>query len=169
MEKTSFKTILLLFFLFTLIHFLPENSKAAEEKYPSRTIELCHGFGPGGALDIQTRLLAEKLEKFLGVHVISVPKPGGGQVVLMNLLINSPPDGYMIANCSHMGIVQTIMLSKGTISLDSIKTVCQITIFGDALCVPSDSPLKTFQELIDFAKRNPGLKFAHSGIAGDSE
>ena len=168
MKGTAFRIFVLLSILFVVIWVLQGNSRAAEGRYPSRTIEFYYGFTAGGAIEHQTRVWGDKLGKILGVHVIPVPKPGGGQVVETNLLINSPPDGYTIANIGQSGIVQTILLSKGELSLESLRIVCQNTVFGEMICVPSESPWKTFQDFVDFAKKNPGLKFAHPGIAANS-
>ena len=165
MKRMVSKSFVLLSILFVLIWVLQGNSRAAEGRYPSRTIEFYYGFGAGGAIEYQTRTWGDKVGKILGVHVIPVPKPGGGQVVETNLLINSPPDGYTMANIGQSGIVQTILLSKGALSLESLRIVCQNTVFGEMICVSSESPWKTFQDFIDYAQKNPGLKFAHLGMA----
>jgi tripartite-type tricarboxylate transporter receptor subunit TctC len=165
MEKKTFKRSLLLGILFVFIC-APINSPwAAEKKFPSRYIEIYHGFTPGAALDAQCRFLAQALEKHLGVNVITVAKPGGGGVVGTTALINSAPDGYTLAYMGFNNICQTILASNGTFTLEDIKVVAQASIFGAGMGVPIDSQWKTIQELIDFARKNPGLKFGHPGVA----
>lgn len=168
MEKRTLRKIFLLSILCVLICTPLSSSSAAEKKYPSRYIELIYGFAGGGATEVQNRLLAKGLEKHLGVSVVPVSKPGGGGVVGTTALINSPPDGYTLANMSFNSICQTILLSKGAFTLDDVKIVGQWNKFGAAMCVPIDSPWKTFQELIDFARKNPGVKFAHPGVGNST-
>jgi tripartite-type tricarboxylate transporter receptor subunit TctC len=141
------------------------NSWAAEEKYPSHPIELWYAFPPGGAVDAQSRVLAAALQKYLGGTVVSVSKPGGGGVVLFNELVKSRPDGYAIAQTSYGSIVETVIRSKGNLSLDDVKIIGQWNLFGNCLAVPADSPFKTFQDLLDHAKKNPGLTFGNPGVS----
>jgi tripartite-type tricarboxylate transporter receptor subunit TctC len=156
--KVSLFGLISIFSLFSL------QTASAAGRYPTRTIEFWFGFTPGGAIEHQTRLLANKLEKLLGVHVIPVAKPGGGGVVATNLLINAAADGYTIANLSYNAIAQTILLSKGNVSLESIRVVSQYSVFNEVLAVAADAPWKTFADFIDYARKNPGVNFAHGGI-----
>jgi tripartite-type tricarboxylate transporter receptor subunit TctC len=163
MKKRILKTFFVLGILFLFI-LAPLSDSRAADKFPSRYIELYHGFPPGGAVEIQNRVLAKSLEKHLGVPVVSVSKAGGGGVIGTTALINAPPDGYTAANMSFGSIVQTVLLSNGALSLDDLKVVAQWNIFGAAMCVSPDSQWKTFQALLDHARKNPGTKFAHTGV-----
>jgi tripartite-type tricarboxylate transporter receptor subunit TctC len=163
MKKTVVITLVLLSSLF-LSSWISLNSWAGDKKYPSRDIEIYFGFAGGSFVDAQTRFIASKLEKLLGVHVIPVPKPGGGGIVATNLLIDAPPDGYAIANVSYNSIYETIRLSQGKLSLENIKIVSQWNAFGETLCVSADSEWKTFQEFVEFARKNPGVKYGHGGV-----
>ncbi len=159
-----------IFILMTLLAFLPIplSVTAADKKYPTRYMELYYGFPGGSATEIQNRLLAQAIEKHVGVSVVSVSKPGGGGVVACNLLINASPDGYTLANLSFNSICQTILLSKGALTLEDVRIVTQWNRFGGTLFVGVDSPWKTMQELVDYAKKNPGLKYAHSGVGNST-
>jgi tripartite-type tricarboxylate transporter receptor subunit TctC len=141
------------------------NSWAAEDKYPSRPIELWYAFPPGGAVDAQSRVLAAAMQKYLGGTVVSVSKPGGGGVVLLNQLVKSPPDGYTIAQTSYGSIVETVLRSNGKLKLEDVKIIGQWNLFGNSLAVPADSPFKTFQDLLDYAKKTPGLTFGNPGVS----
>lgn len=141
---------------------------SAAAKYPSRYLELYFGFPGGSATEIQNRLTAQALERALGQTVVSVSKPGGGGVVACNLLISAPADGYTVANLSFNSICQTILLSKGALTLDDVRIIGQYNRFGGALFVAADAPWKTIQELVDYAKKNPGLKYANSGVGNST-
>ena len=110
-RKCIFQRVLLCILL-AFVCVLPTNIGAAENKYPSRYIELYHGFPGGGPVEVQNRLLAKSLEKQLGNTVVSVGKPGGGGIVATTALINSAPDGYTLANAGYNSIVQTILTCK---------------------------------------------------------
>jgi tripartite-type tricarboxylate transporter receptor subunit TctC len=137
---------------------------AAEKKFPSRYIEVYHGFPPGGPVEVQNRLLVQSLEKQLGSTVVSIGKPGGGGVVATTALINAAPDGYTLMNSGFNSIVQTILASNGTFTLDHVKIIGQWNLYGAAFCVPIDSQWKTYKDFIDFAKKNPGVHYAHAGV-----
>lgn len=167
MGKRTLREFFLLSVLFVFICITLSNSWAAV-KYPSHYIELYYGFPGGSSIDVQNRLLARFLEKYLGVPVVSVSKPGGGGVVATNALINSRPDGYTIANLTYYIIVDTILLSKGGLTLEDVRIAGQWNVYGTLLCVPLDSQWQSFQELIDFARKNQGVKYAVPGIANSS-
>jgi tripartite-type tricarboxylate transporter receptor subunit TctC len=168
MTKAIFKKILLVAILLALVSTPVSSASAAEKKFPTRYVDLYYGFPGGSATEIQNRLLSEALGKYLGVTVVSVSKPGGGGVVAGNLLVNSPPDGYTLANLSFNSICQTILLSKGALTLDDVRVVGQWNRFGGCIFTSVDSPWKTVQELIDYARKNPGLKYAGQGVGNST-
>ncbi|HEX2976396.1 MAG TPA: tripartite tricarboxylate transporter substrate binding protein [Bacteroidales bacterium] len=164
-EKSSIKCYLLcILFLFLCSSLNVCIASASEKKYPSRYIELYHGFPGGGAVEVQNRLIAQSLEKQLGGTVVSVSKPGGGGVVGTTALINAAPDGYTLANMGFNSIAQTILLSKGAFTLDDVKVIGQWNVYGMCLSVPADSKWKTFKDFLDHVKKNPGTQYAHAGV-----
>jgi tripartite-type tricarboxylate transporter receptor subunit TctC len=140
------------------------NHPWAAEKYPSRSIELVCGMAPGGASDILNRMLARYFEKYLGVAVVPTNKPGAAQVVGTTYLAKSAPDGYTIGNMSIQVVTAIVAGQATTYSLDDVRAVCQLAYVGTVLGVPTDSPWKTFQEFMDYARKNPGVKYAHQGV-----
>jgi tripartite-type tricarboxylate transporter receptor subunit TctC len=153
---------LALLFMFVFVSFTLAG--AAEKKFPSRYIEVYHGFPPGGPVEVQNRLLTQALEKQFGSTVVSVGKPGGGGVVAVTALINATPDGYTLMNSGFNSIVQTIIASNGTFTLDDVKVLGQWNLYGAAFCVPVDSKWKTYKDFIDFVKKNPGVTYANAGV-----
>lgn len=156
--------VVLAVMLLTVVSALFSSSWAAEEKYPSRYVELWYPYPPGGAVDQQNRILASALQKQLGGTVVSVSKAGGGGVICVNALANSTPDGYTMAQASFGSIVEAVLRSKGKLTLDDIRIIAQWNLFGNSLAVPIDSKFKTFGDLLDFAKKNPGLRFGNPGV-----
>jgi tripartite-type tricarboxylate transporter receptor subunit TctC len=169
MERKVVRKVFPVIILLALMCALLGSSWAAEKPYPNRYIVLWYGYPGGGAVEVMNRILAQTMEKELGVTVVSESKPGGGGVIAFNALINADPDGYTVAQLSFNSMAQAILRSKGAVTLDDIRIIGQWTKFGSVIAVPSDSEFKTFQELVDFAKKNPGLKFAHPGVGNSTQ
>ena len=68
----------------------------AQDKWPSKPIEIIYPYPPGNEMDVVTRLLAEGMSKRLGVPVQVINKPGGGGVVGFAEMTRAKPDGYTI-------------------------------------------------------------------------
>ena len=155
---------LVLFFLFIVTHGSPNGSWAAEQKYPSRSIDVFCGFSPGGPTDLLTRTVARGLEKYLGVTVVPGNKPGAGAMVAATALANSRPDGYSMAVLApeHFGL--PILYGRATYSLEDIYVIGQVARFGSAIAVSTDSPWRNFQEFFDYVRKNSGVKYGHPGV-----
>jgi tripartite-type tricarboxylate transporter receptor subunit TctC len=133
-------------------------------QYPTKPINLLIGWGAGGATDITLRTLSEAAGKILGQPIVLLNKPGGGSAVALALLKNEKPDGYTIGNISAAGILSQYMRK---VPYDALTDFTPIIRYGDytyGVVVRAESPWKTFQELVDYAKANPGkIKYSTSG------
>jgi tripartite-type tricarboxylate transporter receptor subunit TctC len=134
----------------------------AAEKYPARQIELFCGYPPGTGPDILNRILARYMEKELGVVVIPVNKTGGGGVVAITSLATAKPDGYTLINTGDYII--PVLTAQSGYAIEDIRVVAQVGLNGAVLIVPADSPWKTFHDFMDYAKKNPGVKYANPGV-----
>jgi tripartite-type tricarboxylate transporter receptor subunit TctC len=162
MKRGILRKISLVISLFVLV-FISVSSSWAAEKYPTRNIELVVGFPPGGMSDIINRFWAKYLEKYLGVTVVPVNKPGGGGVVGTTYVVNSRPDGYTMGNFADSMVI-SILMGQATYSVEDLRVVAQIAYSSHLMAVNAESPWKTFQEFMDYARKNPGLKYGHQGI-----
>jgi tripartite-type tricarboxylate transporter receptor subunit TctC len=129
----------------------------AEDKYPSRPITYEIPFGPGGQSDLEARRQQPLLEKELGVKVIVQYKPGGGGSVGWADLIQQKPDGYFIAgiNIPHI-ILQPLARGNAGYETDQIVPIALFQATPIGLAVLKDSPFKTLDDLVKYAKANPG-------------
>jgi len=152
-------TALIIMILFIFCTFII-NLQAAE-KYPSRQIELICGFPPGTGPDILNRILARYLEKELGVTVVPINKTGGGGVVAITTAATARPDGYTVINTGDFII--PVLTAQAGYAIEDLRIAAQVGLNGAVLIVPTDSPWKTFQDFVDYAKKNPGVKFANPG------
>lgn len=131
----------------------------AAEKYPTRPIELVCGYPPGTGPDILNRILAQYLEKQLGVTVMPINKPGGGGVVAITTAAAARPDGYTVINTGDYII--PVLTGQAGYAIEDLRVAAQVGLNGAVLIVTADSPWKTFQDFLDYAKKNPGVKYAN--------
>ena len=128
------------------------------QTYPSSNINLVVPFAPGSGTDAVARIMATKIGSILGQPVIVDNKPGASAQIGAQLVASAKPDGYtllMTTNTSHSANPYLFQNLK----YDPIKDFTPIARVGElpfVLCVNNDLPVKTVQELIDYAKVNPG-------------
>lgn len=159
MERTKLVAV---FFMFSLFTFCLSSGRAQE--YPAKPINLFLGWGAGGATDVTLRALCEAAGKTLGQPIVVTNKPGGGSAVALAYLKNETPDGYTIGNISAAGILSQYMRK---VPYDVRTDFTPILRYGDytfGVVVRPEAPWKTFKELVEFAKANPGrIKYSTSG------
>jgi tripartite-type tricarboxylate transporter receptor subunit TctC len=138
---------------------------ARAQTYPSKPIRLVLPYVPGGIIDTAGRHFALRLSESLGQSVVAENRPGAGGMVGIDVVARSAPDGYTIV-LTDPGIVSNPTLQKDPPY--DLKAMQAVSIVGSspAVIVASQHlPVKTFAELIAYAKANPGkLNFASTGI-----
>jgi len=163
MKKNMRKVLLFLVCIFAVVCIVPTSSWSAE-KYPTRPVELVCGMAAGGLGDLNNRLLAKYFEKYLGVPFVTINKPGPSQMMGASYVAQAKPDGYTVGQLTN-GIIQAELTGQATgYKMEDLRPICQILTASSALIVRPDSPWKTYQEFVDYAKKNPGLTFGSSGI-----
>ena len=139
---------------------------AAQEKYPNRAINLIVGYPAGGTTDLGARALGVAAGKILGQPVVILNKPGGASSVAMATLKNEKPDGYTIGVLASGAVLSQHMRKVPYDSAQDFTPIMQYAVFLYALVVRADSPWKTFNEFIDYAKTNPGKVRYGTGGSG---
>ena len=143
----------------------------AQEAYPVRPIELVVPFGPGGAASVTARAYSDNLAKLLKVPITVVNRAGGTGIQGTAYVIKSKKDGYTLLAATDTPLMVMPVISK-EVTYDPLKDLIPIGHIGYApavFAVKSDSPFKTFAELVEYARKNPGkLKNASSGIGTES-
>ena len=135
------------------------------QDYPAKPIRLIVPFAPGGGVDITARLLAQSLSVNLGQQVVIDNRGGAGGIVGMELAARAAPDGYTLL-MSHVGFTAMPGLYK-KLPFDPVKDFAGVVVAVSGvyvLVVNPAVPMKSVQELIAYAKANPGkLGFASAG------
>ena len=122
------------------------------------------GWGAGGATDVTIRALSEAASKTLGQPIVVTNKPGGGSAVGLAMLKNEKPDGYTIGNMSAGGILSQYMRKVPYDILTDFTPIMRFADYTFGLVVRTEAPWKTFKELVEYAKANPGkIKYSTSG------
>lgn len=151
--------------LLGMVSAVPQAAHA--QSFPNKPLRMVIGFAPGGSNDIIGRLLAPKLEAELGQSVIVENKPGASGNIAADYVMKSPPDGHMVFMCTTG--TMAIQPSLPQPMPFNVKDITPITLTAKTpylILVNNDLPVKSVQELVDYAKRNPGkLNFASSGNA----
>ncbi len=129
------------------------------EGYPDRPVLVTVAYSPGGATDFQARIVTMMAaqESYLGQPLVIVNKPGaGGQVGWNWFAQKAKDDGYQLAayNIPHF-IAQSIVF-KTKYSIDNLEPIANWGADPAVLIVNKDSQFNTANELLDFAKQNPG-------------
>jgi tripartite-type tricarboxylate transporter receptor subunit TctC len=165
MEKKRAGILFLAGVLFVLGLALSNISWAAGEKFPTGTISNISLFPPGTQPDLFNRILSRSMERHLKVPVVTVNKPGGGGAIGFSSLANARPDGYtMGVGTAENMIVPTLTAGKPPYALEDLYVLGQIATIYNVLVVAADAPWKTWQEFIDYARKNPGVKYGCPGI-----
>jgi len=136
----------------------------AQEKYPSRPIDMIVNFGPGGGADQLGRISSQLLERILGVAVPVSNIVGASGNTGLTKVGSAQPDGYTV------GVITGISISSwaaglGRLNVDDFAYLGVVQSSPSMLFVVMDSPFKGYQQLLDAAKANPGkLKVATAGF-----
>jgi tripartite-type tricarboxylate transporter receptor subunit TctC len=143
-------------------------STAHAQPFPSRPIQLTIPNVPGSIMDINARVLTDDLGKTLGTQIIVIDKPGAASIFGTDFVAKSRKDGYTLGYLSASSLIYTRITHPETFPYDPDKDLDPL---GLHLFVPltvtvqASSPWKTFGELIDYAKKNPGkLRVSTIGV-----
>jgi tripartite-type tricarboxylate transporter receptor subunit TctC len=130
---------------------------ALADGYPEKNVVYQITFNPGGGSDIRARQQQPKLEADLGVKVPIQYKPGGGGSLGWAELVKKKADGYFMSgiNIPHI-ILQPLARDNAGYETDQIEPVILFQQIPFGITVMDDSPFKTLEELVGYAKENPG-------------
>lgn len=132
--------------------------------YPTKPIEVIHQFGPGGGTDNFIRAIGVPFEKISGVPLVPVSVAGGAGMPAAATFAQRPADGQTLQAIGPEEVISHVL---GRINLDTYQPVARIQYDQGLFYVGKDSKFKTIQDVIDYAKANPGkLKIAITGAAG---
>lgn len=141
---------------------------ASAQEWPTKPIKLVVPYAPGGYTDAVGRITARFLEKELGQTVIVDNRAGAGGIVGSDLVSKSPGDGYTLCVCS-VGAISIAPVAQTT-SYDPVKSFKPISVVStipQTVIVNPSLPINSMEDLVKYAKANPGkLTYGSSGAGG---
>jgi tripartite-type tricarboxylate transporter receptor subunit TctC len=149
---------------------LAPSAGAVAQDYPVRPVRVVIAFSPAGAIDILGRFIADKLSQKWGQQVIVENRPGGSGNIGAAAASAAAPDGYTL----HFG-AQTLAVNvtlSPTTAFDPVTSFDPIMLVAtsqEVFQVSAVTPFKSIQEVVDYAKANPGkLNYYSVGIGSTS-
>ncbi|MBR8652672.1 tripartite tricarboxylate transporter substrate binding protein [Achromobacter sp. Marseille-Q0513] len=138
---------------------------AQADTYPSRPIKVVSPFPAGGATDVLTRVLAERMAKDLGQPMIVENKAGAGTSIGAAFVSREAPDGYTILMATNSTLVTNRYLYKELpYDPDGFAPIGMVGVGPLVLLSSPKRPFASTRDLVDYAKQNPGkLTFATFG------
>ena len=132
------------------------------DDFPSKPINIWLGSGSGGMTDLSTRILADKMEKILGVRVLVENRPGGGGSIAQSAMLNAPHDGYVMTDFSTNHAAAAVLLNTG-IKLADLAPLGSYMPQERVLFGSTSAPFSDMEGLIKYAKDKP-VTFANAGV-----
>jgi len=143
----------------------------AQERFPARPVQVIVPATPGGPVDTAVRLIEPALASALGSSVVLINKPGASGTLGMQAVASAAPDGYTIGQ--GVNSIFTITRISGThvpFTLDDFSLLGNYVTDVSVLAVSADAKWKTFDDVVAYARANPGkLNYASAGIGTVSQ
>jgi tripartite-type tricarboxylate transporter receptor subunit TctC len=133
--------------------------------YPTRPVKWVVGYPPGGATDIIARLIGQRLSEKLGQQFVIENKPGAGNNIATESVINAEPDGYTVLLVNPANYINTTLYANLKFNLPhDLAPVASFNRVPNVMTVGKDVQAKNVAEFIAYAKANPGkVNMASSG------
>jgi tripartite-type tricarboxylate transporter receptor subunit TctC len=137
---------------------------AGAQEFPTHPVRIIVPYGPGG-VDLQVRAMAPTLSRILGQQMVIENREGGGAVIGTNAVKIATPDGHTIlfTGTSALAVVPHMRKNVGY-SIDDFVPIGNATGTPLVVAVRADAPYKSLQDLVAYAKANPGK--VNMGTAG---
>src|SRR6266481_5420686 len=138
---------------------------AAALDYPTRPVRWVVGYPPGGATDILARLIGQRLSEKLGQQFVVENKPGAGNNIGTEAVVNAEPDGYTVLLINPANYINTSLYAN--LKFNFVRDIAAVASFNrvpNVMTVNKDVPAKNVAEFIEYVKANPGkVNMASSG------
>src|SRR5256885_707967 len=133
--------------------------------YPTRPVKWVVGYPPGGATDIIARLIGKRLSERLGQQFVIENKPGAGNNIATESVINAEPDGYTVLLVNPANYINATLYAN--LKFNLVRDIAPVASFNrvpNVMTVGKDVTAKNVAEFIAYAKANPGkVNLASSG------
>jgi tripartite-type tricarboxylate transporter receptor subunit TctC len=139
----------------------------ARDNYPSRPVKIIAPQAPGGGVDLVARIIADRLRVAMGQSFVVENQAGAGGAIATQMTARAQPDGYTLM-IGYVATHATNPAVKHNLGYDAVKDFTPIAMLGgtpNLLVVARAVPVNTLQELVSYAKANPGkVNYGTSGV-----
>ena len=137
----------------------------SQDDFPSKPIRFYVPFGPGSSSDITARVYAKAFGEIAGQPVIVENRGGGEGIIGARAVLSKPEDGYSILFASNTVLSTNAAIRKDLPydPLTDFEPISVLELSYAAIAVPASSQFKTFDDLVQFAAKNPGVLNHGSG------
>ena len=146
---------------------------ALAQSFPGGPVSVVVPLAPGDAADISARTMAEVMSGRLGVPVLAVNRPGAGGAVGAASVVQAKKDGQTILFAQNSALTFRPAVDPQSVSYDAQKDLVPLGVSSrtpSVLVVRSDAPYRSFAELVDHARKNPGqVRVGHPGAGSVGE
>lgn len=142
---------------------------AAHASYPEKAVTMVVPYPPGGTTDVLARLVSARLSEKLGQSFVVENRPGAGAQIGSRAVARSKPDGYtlLMGTINSHGINEALYRELAYDSITDFSPVVRVANTPNVLLASKDAPFSNFNEMISYAKANPGvLSFGSTSMGG---
>jgi tripartite-type tricarboxylate transporter receptor subunit TctC len=138
------------------------------QAFPSGPINVVVPLAPGDAADMAARVMGEEISKRLNTPVIAINRPGAGGALAAASVVQAKKDGQTLLFAQNSALTFRVVLDPKSAAYDPLRDLTPLGLSSrtpSVLVVRSDAPYKSFAELVDYAKKNPGrVRIGHPGV-----
>ncbi len=140
----------------------------AQDKFPTKPIELVVPFAAGGSTDVLARLVAKFAPKYFDKPLVVINKPGGGGVTGTEGVVRSAPDGHTlyVGYGSGHDLVMPHFQKLPFKTFEDLSSVCLLSVHSVVMIIRADAPYKTMKEMIEWGKKKEQVTASVSTKAG---
>lgn len=136
----------------------------ADTPFPAKPIRIVCPFAPGGGSDFMARIASNVLNQRLGQSVIVENRPGAGGMLGTEYALKEPADGYSLLLVAGSYTVNPALYKIRFDPVADMTPVIQLSKGSYVLCVRPELNVRSLQELLAYARQNPGkLTYASAG------
>lgn len=131
-------------------------------KYPEKSVQIIVPYPPGGISDLTARVLSSHIEPYLGQQLIVVNKPGGGGAIGGYAVTRSEP-GYAMGIFAPVLAFPEFYRPEAAYKSTDVRPIARQFMMLTTIVVKKDAPPNNLKEFVEWVKKNPGIKYGHTG------
>jgi tripartite-type tricarboxylate transporter receptor subunit TctC len=161
MKKIMALTILVCFLAIPML-------AGAQDKFPTKPIEITVPFAAGGSTDVLARLVSKSAPKYFDKPLVIVNKPGGGGITGTEAVVRSKPDGYslFLGQGSGHDLVTPHFQKMPYDPVNDLIPVCRLSVHSIVVIIRADAPYKNLKEFVEWGKKKDQVTASVSTKAG---